>query len=345
MDLIQFGHSENVIWFGLVFLVVVVYAALLFRQGKNLNRFVSSVMQERLVRSSSQSSKVLRVGCIALSGCAFVVALMQPQIVQQERVSVARESANVFVALDVSKSMLAADVAPNRLERAKSEVRDMLPVLIQHRLGLLAFAGRTTVLSPLTTDHGFFRLVLDSASPESVTLGGTNLGEVIHMATKLLSGQEGPKVLVLITDGEDHDSYPKEAADDAQKAGITIVTIGFGSESGSTIEYVDRKTGVKTRVRDASGRDVVSKLDGNLLREIASKTEGIYVPAGVGVLDLEDIMNKLILPLVEDSEPVHIQEQRIDLFQWFIAIGLFFFVGAMLLEGRGRRRLKKEKTA
>ena len=130
-----------------------------------------------------------------------------------------------------------------------------------HRIGLLAFAGRTTVLSPLTMDHGFFRLVLDNASPQSVTLGGTNLEAVIRKATKLLREQEGPKVLLLITDGEDHDSYPLEAAEEARQAGIVIAAVGLGSATGTTIDYLDKKTGEKKRVQDSSGKDVISKLD------------------------------------------------------------------------------------
>ena len=151
--------------------------------------------------------------------------------------------------------------------------------------------------------------------------------------------------MILITDGEDHDSYPLEAADAARKAGVVIITVGFGSEKGTTIDVVDKKTGVKKRVTDASGADVISKLDGKMLREIAAKTNGVYVPAETGVLDLESIMNKHILPLVSDSEQIHTKVTKIDLFQWFVGFGLLFFLGFMLLEGRGFKRQIRENAA
>ena len=220
MDWIQFQHAERA-WLFLALLALLLW--MIWRiavRSDKLDAFVSKAMQARLVTRPTLGVQVLQVVCLAVSGILFILALMQPQVVRQERVVLGKDSANIYVALDVSKSMLATDVAPDRLGRAKSEIRDMLPSFSSHRVGLLAFSGRTTVLSPLTMDHGFFRLALDSASPWSVTLGGTNLGEVIRKATKLLSEQEGPKALILITDGEDHETYPLEAAEEARRAGV-----------------------------------------------------------------------------------------------------------------------------
>ncbi len=344
MDWIQFAHIERAIWLIAVLIIVLFVTWKMSTRKSQIGAFVSSMMQSRLVTSPTTGSRVLQIICLAVSGVLFVLALMQPQVVQQDRVVLAKESANIFVALDVSKSMLATDAAPNRLERAKSEIRDMLPQLSSHRVGLLAFAGRTTVLSPLTMDHGFFRLVLENASPESVTRGGTSIGDVIRKATELLSKHEGPKVLILITDGEDHETYPLEAADAARQAGVAIITVGFGSETGSTIDVLDKATGMKRRIQDSSGQDVISKLDVKLLKEISEKTRGNYIPAGTGVLELDSIMLQVILPLVEDS-PVRTQEKRVELYPWFVGFGLLFFLGFMILEGRGFRRQVREKAA
>ena len=344
---IQFLHPERAILFIALLVLILIFVWQLITRKSKLGGFVSESMQERLVSRASFSSRVLQIICMVISGIALIFAIMRPQIVQSESMHSGRESANVFVALDVSKSMLATDVAPNRLERAKSEVRDMLPYFTTHRIGLLAFAGRATVLSPLTMDHGFFRLVLDTASYKSVTLGGTDLGEVIRKATKLLKEQEGPKALLLISDGEDHDSYPLEAAEEARRAGVVIVTVGFGSDTGSTIDFVDPETGHKRRLTDSNGAEVVSRLDSELLKNIAFKTNGVYVPAGNGVLDLESIMNTHILPLAQESDQVKVRENRIDLFQWFVGFGLIFFAGFMLLEGKSRKSAHqlREKTA
>lgn len=346
MNWVQFQHSERAWLFIILAALVVWFVWRIASRGDKLGAFLSKTMQSRLVMRPTLGMQILQLLCLAISGILFILAMMQPQIVRQERVASTKETANIFVALDVSKSMLATDVVPDRLERAKSEIRDMLPSFSMHRVGLLAFAGRTTVLSPLTMDHGFFRLVLDSASPWSVTLGGTNIGEVIRKGTKLLSDQEGPKALVLITDGEDHESYPLEAAEAARQTGVVIIAVGFGSETGTTIDVLDKKTGVKKRVLDANGQEVLSKLDGDLLRQIALKTNGVYVPAGTGVLDLETILAKHILPLVEESAQVKEREVRVELFQWCIGFGLIFFMGFMILEGRTRRvRQNKENVA
>ena len=344
---IHFLHPERAILLIALVIVILAFVWHLITRKSQIGSFVSPAMQERLVTRPSTTSRVLQIICLAVSGIALILALMRPQIVQKESVVSARDSANIFVALDVSKSMLATDVAPNRLERAKSEIRDMLPYFSTHRVGLLAFAGRTTVLSPLTMDHGFFRLVLDTASYKSVTLGGTAIGEVIRKASSLLKEQEGPKALILISDGEDHETYPLEAAEEARRNGIVIVTVGFGSESGSTIDFVDPNSGQKRRLTDSSGAEVVSRLDSDLLKKIAMKTNGVYVPAGNGVLDLESIMDKHILPLAEESNQVQIKENRIDLFQWFVGFGLIFFAGFMLLDGKSRKsgRQLREKAA
>ena len=125
-----------------------------------------------------------------------------------------------------------------------------------------------------------------------------------------------------------------------------IVAVGFGSEAGTTIDVLDKKTGVKKRVVDSEGREVVSRLDGDLLRQIALKTNGVYVPAGTGVLDLESVLQKHILPLVESSTQVKSREVRVELFQWFVGLGMLFFMGFMLLDARtNRKRQSKEKIA
>ncbi len=345
MNWIEFEHGDRAICLLAVLLVVLFFTYQVFSQRKKLGSFVGKELQPALVTRVTFRSRVLQIACLALSGILFVIALMQPQVVQKEHVIASKDKANIFIALDVSKSMLATDVAPDRLERAKSEIRDMLPSFAAHNVGLLAFAGRTTVLSPLTMDHGFFRLVLDNASPRSVTLGGTNIGEVIRKGTKLLSAHEGPKAMILITDGEDHDSYPLEAAEAARRAGVVIVTVGFGSETGSTIEVLDKKTGIKQRIKDSSGADVVSRLDGETLRKIASTTGGVYVPAETGVLDLESIMTTHILPLVNETNQENVREVRIELFQWFVGLGLIFFFGFLVSDGRLLRRTRKEKNA
>jgi len=207
----------------------------------------------------------------------------------------------VVIALDVSKSMLAEDAPPNRLERAKYEIMEMVDAMSGYRFGLVGFAGSATVLCPLTKDVGFFQMILNNASPSSISRGGTNMGSAIRKGVDTFAGGTAPKLLILITDGEDHDSDPLGAIQSAVDLGIPVVTIGFGSEDGSPITLTDPETGAKTQLTDRDGQTVISRLDGELLREIALQTDGAFIPAGVSSLDLEGIVKQHITPIVDAS--------------------------------------------
>jgi uncharacterized protein YegL len=246
------------------------------------------------------------------------------------------------IALDVSKSMLADDAAPTRLGRAKAEISDLIGQLDQHRLGLVAFAGRAAVLSPLTPDHGFFRMILRGASPTSVSRGGTRIGDAIRKSLSVLhESSAGSKMILLVTDGEDQDSFPEDAAKQAKQDGVRIVSVGFGSEKGSQITLVDPKSGVRTLLTDkATDRPVVSRLDGELLRKLAVDTEGAYVPAGVAALDLDSIVEQHIKPMVRDAAQVTERVVPIEQYPWFVLGALVCLFTAVWLGGTGARRVQ-----
>ena len=199
--------------------------------------------------------------------------------------------------------MLAEDAAPNRLARAKSEISRMLDQLAGHRVSLVVFAGKATILSPLTPDYGFFRMMLRGASPTSVSRGGTAIGEAIRTGLAAFDedGGAASRLLLLITDGEDHDSYPEEAAKLAKEAGVIIVAIGLGSEEGSRILITNPRTGVQEVVKDREGNDVMTRVDGKLLEAITRETDGVYIPANVAALDLQEIVDQHIEPIVEEA--------------------------------------------
>jgi Ca-activated chloride channel family protein len=236
-----------------------------------------------------------------------------------------------MVLLDVSKSMLAEDAAPNRLERAKAEIRDFVRALPGDRIGLIAFAGRASTLCPLTPDQGFFRLVLETASPHSVSRGGTRIGDAVRKALEAFTPGPGAKAILLVTDGEDHDSYPLEAAKQAREAGVRVVTIGFGEEQGAEIPITDPKTGDRAPLRDRAGQVVRSRLDGATLREIALATGGAYVPAGVGVLDVEGIVRAHIEPLIRAAGASATRVVRAERYQPFAVGALACMLLSVLL--------------
>ena len=327
-------------WVHLLWAVLAVTVALLWldRRGTNaFERFMNSRRHGALIVATTPFQRVMRTLFLGLAGVALTLALMRPQW-GLEFVSTPRIGGQVMICLDVSRSMLAEDVTPNRLERAKAEIRDLLSYLDGDQVGLIAFAGRATVVSPLTPDFGFLRLALDEAGPHSVSRGGTRLEEPIRRAIDGF-GETGEtsRTILLITDGEDHDSFPLEAAADALARGIRILSVGFGDENGSEIVITDRKTGARETLRDADGKIIKSRLDGDLLREIALVTEGAYIPAGTGVLDLESIYERHIATLTRGDLDVRGRAVRNDGYQWAILLGLVFLL-ISVTSTRSRRR-------
>ncbi|MFV2065329.1 MAG: VWA domain-containing protein, partial [Pirellulales bacterium] len=326
------GHFANPNWFHALWAVWAVVVALLWldRRGRAaLDRLLSPTMQRRLARRLPRGRRWLSMALLGLAGVAFVVAMMRPQGAPTYR-RMPRVGAQMMVCLDVSKSMLAEDSAPNRLERAKAELTDLLPYLEGDQVGLIAFAGKAAVLCPLTPDFGFFKLILDGAGPHSVGRGGTRLEEPIR---KALAGfrteSDISRVILLVTDGEDHDSYPLQAAEEAAERGIKMIAIGFGDEAGSEVQITDPETGIRSSLKDREGRPVITRLDGEMLREIAMATDGVYVPAGTGALDLESIYQSHIAPLTRDTLEERGFSVRREYFQWAILAGLALFIASL----------------
>ena len=317
---------------------VLTFVLLLFwlerRGGSALGRFVSESLQLRLVARPRAWRRNLRILLLGLATTFLVIALMRPQWGLRHVVA-PRIGAEIMVCLDTSKSMLAEDVAPNRLERAKAEVADLLAFLDEDQVGLIAFAGRATVLAPLTPDFGFLRLVLDNVGVHSVSRGGTRLGDAIRKAVAGFGpAGEASRAILLITDGEDHDSFPLDAAKAAAEEGIRIIAVGFGDEAGAEIYVSDPRTGARSRLLDSSGAPVRSRLDGELLRELALATEGAYIPAGTGVLDLESIYRTHIARLTRGKLGARGKSVRDEGYQWAVLLALVFLVSSTAASGR-----------
>lgn len=333
---LHFAHPEfaPILW---GWLVVVLGLVVLERRGSGaLDRLVGIALQDRLVDRPSSWRRWVRVALIGVAGTAMAMAIMQPQM-GERYVSTPRVGAEIMIALDVSRSMLADDAKPSRLERAKAEIRDLLSYLGDDYVGLIAFAGRASILSPMTPDKSFLRLALDSAGPHSVSRGGTRLAEPIRRAVAGL-GEPGPaqRALILITDGEDHDSFALDAAKAAAEAGIKIIAIGFGDENGSPIYIRDPQTGARSQIRDGDGNGVVSRLNGDLLRQIALATDGAFVPAGTGVLDLASIYDAHIAQLTRGQLDERGRTIRDEVYQPFLLFALICLVAAIFIT-RGPR--------
>ena len=294
-------------------------------QEQEFQALFQTMQENQLVERVSFSTRKIQLIWLGLAGISLIIALMRPQKLEEETYSQLRHEADVMVVMDVSKSMLAEDALPNRLSRAKSAVSEMVEQFVGYRVGLIGFAGRASVLCPLTKDYSFFHIALQSASPYSISRGGTNIGDGLRKALHSFSDGQAARLIILITDGEDHDSFPMEAAKTAKELGIPIVAIGFGDENGSEIVITDPKTGGRTVIMDQSGQPVISRLDGELLREIALETDGVFVPAGVASLDLSSIISEHIQPIVSEVKEEGKKMATLDLYPPFLSFSLLAF--------------------
>jgi Ca-activated chloride channel family protein len=328
---IAFLHPARIhlVWLALAACALLAWLDL--RGARQLEAFVAAPMQARLAIRPARGRRVARIALFFVALVAGVLALMRPQARQATQEAVkTRTSADIMVVLDTSRSMLAEDAAPNRLARAKAEIRDLIAPLAGSRLGLMAFAGRAAVLCPLTLDHSFFRLVLDTVDTRSAGRGGTRIGDALRQAVAAFpTGGESARLILLFTDGEDHDSYALDAAKEAHTAGVRVVAVGFGDEKGSEVTLVDPRTGARSTLLDREGHAVRSRLDGETLRSIALATEGAYVPAGVASLDIRSIIDQHVKPLLREAPTAEVRVVRAERYPWFLIASLAALGGAL----------------
>lgn len=277
----------------------------------------------RTIRNLAWGAGILLL-CLALAGPQYGVKMVE----------VRRQGVDVIIALDVSRSMLAEDVKPNRLQRAQQELAALIDKLGGDRVGVIAFAGSAQVACPLTTDYAAAKMFLNYLTPETVALPGTALGRAIRLALETFpQGGEGFRVLVLLTDGEDHRSEPLEAARQAKAAGVRIISIGFGTPEGEPIPERDATGRIKKYVKTRTGQTVVSRLDEKSLKEITTLTGGAYLPAYQGNLEAENIAE--IIGRMQKREVSAGQYGAYeDRFQYLLVSSLMLLMLALWLPGR-----------
>ncbi|MDZ4850603.1 MAG: VWA domain-containing protein [Pirellulaceae bacterium] len=307
----------------LAWLMLAVYSDRRRRRAREA--FVAQAMWSRILPEDSQVrfwfKQLLRLVAIVAS----LTALAGPRFGSEIEKIVPRGS-DLYVLIDVSRSMLAQDVPPSRLGRAKADVAALVNRLEGERVGLIAFAGQAVVKCPLTVDYDSFRRALDELDPSSAPRGGTAIGDAIRKALDVFQGKvDRDQAMLLITDGDDQQSYPLEAADVAAEHHVTIFAIGLGdSDQGARIPGKDDSTGFV----EYQGEQVWSKLDGTLLSEIALKTSGVYVPAGTKSYDLGELYADHLRNRHAKNAATQERSRRSEQFQIFLAVAFF----ALLIE-------------
>jgi Ca-activated chloride channel family protein len=303
---------------------------------RQMARFGNLALVEKLVTSVNRRAQVLKSGLLIFSLLFLILALARPQLGKKMR-EVRRHGQNIMVALDVSLSMLARDIQPSRLERAKLDIARFIDKLQGDRIGLVAFAGESFVQCPLTMDYSSVRMFLNSMGPDLIPVPGTGIAKAIDKVSSSLSEEDKKyKVMVLITDGEDHQGDPVKSAENAAREGLVVYTVGVGSDRGSPIPLGSGNQQSMGFKKDRGGEVVMSRLDSYTLKRIALKTGGNYyhmTPAG-GAMDS-------VYKQISDMEKKELGSRQFahneDRFQPFVGLAVLCLILELVIPERKRK--------
>ena len=303
----------------------------LWGRRRRLHRFGDEALVNELMPSWSRGKLWVRTVLLSLAFFFFVIGLSRPQIgakLKDHKI----KGAEIMIVLDVSNSMLAQDYSPDRLERAKLAISRITDKLKDDRIGLIVFAGTSFVQLPITSDYVSAKMFLNSISTESIPIQGTAIGDAISTAVRGFSAQsEHSRAIIVITDGENHEDDAVAAAKQAAEAGIKVYTIGVGSADGQPIPMNGEL------LKDKDGNIVVTRLDEETLRKVASAGGGAYVHAGNDEFGLTPIISDIRKMEDEEYNSVVFEEYN-EQFMYFLGIALVFFVLEMLVGDRRARR-------
>jgi len=320
--------------------LIVLFIGLQLWKQKMQKRFADYLLLQRLTPTKSNFKGSLKL-LLLLSGLFFlIIALVNPKIGSKLQ-KVKRQGVDVVFAVDVSKSMLAEDIAPNRLEKSKRLVSEIVNQLVSDRVGIIAYAAQAYPQLPITTDYGAAKMFLQSMNTNMLSSQGTAINEAIELATTYYDDEEQTnRVLFIISDGEDHSGDATlEAVDIALKEGIRIFTIGVGKPKGGPIPI--KRNGVVERFKkDAQGETVITKLNQQILEDIAEDGNGVFIDGSDTQKAVELIKEQLNQMDKKEFEAKQFSEYK-DRFGWFLGIGFIFLFLDIFILDRKTAWLKK----
>ncbi len=337
--MIQF---EEKIWFWTLLIIPILwlgFLALQYWKKRTQQQFASSELLKKLSPNKSVFKSVLKVLILSLAFICFAIALVNPKMGTKFK-DIKREGLDIVFAIDVSKSMLAEDIAPNRLEKSKQLVTQIINSLASDRVGIIAYAGKAFPQLPITTDYAAAKMFLQNMNTDMMSSQGTAINEAIELAkTYYDKEQESNRVLIIISDGEDHSTASEDIAEEAKDEGIKIFTIGVGDINGGPIP-IKRKGIILNYKKDKQGETVITKLNEETLKKIAKAANGIYINGANTKIVVDNIkaqLDQLDRTDLEASQFADFEDQ----FQWFLGLGLLFLLLDIFLLERKTDWLKK----
>jgi Ca-activated chloride channel family protein len=333
---------EEPIYFSLLIIIpamIVVFLLVLWWKKRTQKKFADLNLLKNLAPNSSTFKSVLKLVFLLLGITFLVIALVNPKMGTKLQ-TVKREGVDIVFALDVSKSMLAEDIAPNRLEKAKQIISKTINKLGSDRVGIIIYAGNAYPLLPITTDHAAANMFLQNANPDMVSSQGTDINGALELAKTYYNNDEQTnRFLIIISDGEDHQEETKQVAQTLTEEGVKIYTIGVGTENGGPIPMRVNGSMIGYK-KDNKGETVITKRMPDVLQGIADAANGTYIDGNI-----TDKPVTVIADIIANAEKSEFETKQFsdykDQFQWFVAIGLLFLLIDILLFDKKTKWLRK----
>ncbi|WP_298488013.1 VWA domain-containing protein [uncultured Maribacter sp.] len=338
--MIQFDEKIYFYLLCIIPVIIVLFILALIWKKKAQKKFGNPILLKKLTPNKSHFKSTLKLILLLLGITLLVIGLVNPKIGTKLE-TVKREGVDIVFAVDVSKSMLAEDIAPNRLEKAKRLVSEIINQLGSDRIGIIAYAGQAYPQLPITTDYGAAKMFLQSMNTNMLTSQGTAIDEAIKLATTYYDDEEQTnRVLFIISDGEDHsEGLTSDAVEEATEEGIQIFTIGVGKEKGAPIP-IKRNGIVETLKKDSQGEVVITKLNEKVLVDIAEDGNGEYID-GTNTEEAVDFIKEQLIKMDKtEFEAKQFAEYK-DQFQWFLGAALLFLFLDIFVLDKKTKWLKK----
>ncbi len=338
MEMLRFANSEYLYALVIIPFLILIYIIISIRKQKAIEKFGQPKIVEQLMPNASKSRPVIKFSIWILALTSTIIAISRPQF-GSKLTTEKRKGIELMIALDVSNSMLAEDIQPNRLERSKRAISQLVDKLGDDKIGLIVFAGDAYTQLPITGDHSSAKLFLNSISTDIVPHQGTAIGSAINLGINSFSPQfEGNKAIIVITDGEDHEDDAIQATELASQQGIIVHTIGMGLPKGAPIPMYNQY-GQKDYRKDKDGQTVITRLNEKMLQELASTGNGIYVRANNSQVGLTAIYNE-IEKLNKGEMETQTYSEYAEQYQWFILLTLILLFSDFVILERKNKYLK-----
>ena len=333
----RFANIEMLWWLITIPVFVIAYIIYTKRKSRQLAEFGDPELMAQLMPDASKSRPVWKFSLMIVAAVLLIIAAARPQFGQQEK-TVKRQGIEVMVALDISNSMLAEDVAPNRLDRAKQMLSKMIDNMVDDKVGLVIFAGDAFTQLPITCDYVSAKMFLNTISPNLIPTQGTAIGAALQTAITSFGTSESEigRAIVLITDGENHEDDAIEVAKKAKEMGIQVFVIGIGKPEGAPIP----KPGTNDYFKDRAGQVVVSRLNEEMCQQIASSGNGIYVRCdntNTAMRALQQELDRIATSEIETTVFEDYNEQ----YQSFLLIALLLLLIEFFILSRKNHRISR----